>query len=199
MHRPIGNTCCEIKEKVSVYYLNICILYFNYLNSLLAPTGALIVMMWKQKKPIDSIDVTRCWLILIDEYWILMLIVVDWCWCWIMLSDADWIWLIMIYSNWCRMMLIGADWCWLIRLIKFSFVGAYLRSFSGHLCILCSTQYVHLARGKKEMEREALPNYPNRSLHYYVTFLPSNSTQSWTNQRIKFKIPDKMCHNLHMS
>ena len=39
-------------------------------------------------------------------------------------------------------------------------------------------QYVHLADGKNEMEGEASPNYPNRILHYYVTFLP-NSTQNW--------------------
>ena len=40
------------------------------------------VMMWQLKKKItkhiDSIDVTRCWLILIDEYW-----------CWLLLIDAD--------------------------------------------------------------------------------------------------------------
>ena len=37
-----------------------------------------VTTLKKITKHIDSIDVTRCWLILIDEYW-----------CWLLLIDAD--------------------------------------------------------------------------------------------------------------
>ena len=52
--------------------------------------------------------------------------------CWwlvLILVDTAWCWLLLIVADWCLLMLIDAQ----IRLTRFSFVWAYLRSFSGYL------------------------------------------------------------------
>ena len=59
-------------------------------------------------------------------------------WCLQVLTDFDWCWLIVLDADWSWLVLIDADQCWLILIDGFSFVGAYLRSFSGHFCICCS-------------------------------------------------------------
>ena len=63
-------------------------------------------------------------------------------WCWLVPIDADWCWLVLMDSHlywfiligWCWLMLIDIDWCWFLP--SFSFVGAYLRSFSSFCFIV---------------------------------------------------------------
>ena len=96
------------------------------------------------------IDADWCWLMLTGCAWC-WLMLIDSDWCWLILIVADWFWLKLISADWCRLMLIDADSCWLVLIVadwavwcwlmltqsltRFSFVGAYLRSFSGHFLI----------------------------------------------------------------
>ena len=62
-----------------------------------------------------------------------MLIDADWFW--LILIDADCFWLVPIDADICWLMLFDSVWCFLMLKqgsTVFSFVGAYLRSFSGH-------------------------------------------------------------------